>query len=231
MKKLPILISMPHGGELIPDEVSDICILSKADLIQDSDEQTHEIYEDLAFEAQEVIRADVARAIVDMNRDKGDFSKDGVIKTHTCFDVPVYKTQPTESLNQHLLDKYYHPYHAALSAAAKSGVKLGLDCHTMAAVAPPVSPDVGNERPIICISNRNGETCPNEWIEELAKMFKKHFDTVQINRPFAGGYIVRSHCHEMPWIQIEYSRTLDVDVNLKARVVKEVICEWVRKNF
>ncbi len=231
MKKLPILISMPHGGELIPDEVADICILSKSDMIKDSDEQTYEIYEDLAFMAQEVVKADVARAIVDMNRDKEDFSKDGVIKTHTCWDIPVYKTQPDQSLKQHLLDKYYHPYHFALTKTSGKHVNIGIDCHTMAEFAPPVAPDVGCKRPVICISNNKGQTCPNEWIQELAAMFGEYFDTVQINRPFAGGYIVRSHSDEIPWIQLEYSRTIDVDVHMKAKVVKEVISEWVNSKF
>jgi formiminoglutamase len=35
--KLPILISVPHAGLEIPEEVRDKCILKTQDLIEDSD--------------------------------------------------------------------------------------------------------------------------------------------------------------------------------------------------
>jgi len=34
-----------------------------------------------------------------------------------------------------------------------SGVMLGIDCHTMAAKGPPIGPDPGKERPLVCLSN------------------------------------------------------------------------------
>ena len=112
-----------------------------------------------------------ARAIVDMNRAENDRGKDGVVKTHTCWDVQVYREFPCEEIVSELIETFYKPYHASLTQHAKH-VQCGIDCHTMAAQGPPIGPDAGRERPVICISNADG-TCPKEWITSLADCLQK----------------------------------------------------------
>jgi hypothetical protein len=137
--KLPILLSVPHAGWKIPPEVSDICILTEKDILEDGDGGASEIYYPLEEEVEAFVTTDIGRAIVDMNRAADDFWKDGVIKTHTCWDVPVYSTYPSNDTISKLIAKYHKPYHTLLSSLAKK-VKIGIDCHTMAAVAPPSLP-------------------------------------------------------------------------------------------
>jgi N-formylglutamate amidohydrolase len=36
--KLPLLLSVPHRGERIPEEVEDICILTHQEIVDDGDE-------------------------------------------------------------------------------------------------------------------------------------------------------------------------------------------------
>jgi N-formylglutamate amidohydrolase len=164
-----------------------------------------EIY-DLESEVAAFVTTDVARAIIDLNRAEDERRKDGVVKTHTCWDVPVYDPFPPEQIIKALLKNYYHPYHARLRELATTGVKLGIDCHTMAAKGPPVSPDPGVERPWICLSNADG-TCPQEWMESIKNSFEAEFgNNVSVNYPFRGGYITRTHAAELPWIQLELSR-------------------------
>jgi formiminoglutamase len=117
----------------------------------------------------------IARAIVDMNRAVDDFRKDGVIKTHTCYDVRVYKEFPSRKLIEQLLTKYYHPYHQKLERLTNTeNIVVGIDCHTMAAVGPPIGPDAGKSRPLVCLSNADG-TCPDDWLTELAQCFQNVF--------------------------------------------------------
>jgi len=41
----------------------------------------------------------------------------------------------------------------------------------------------------------------------MVHCFKQSFDSeISVNRPFKGGYIIRSHSSELPWVQIELSR-------------------------
>ena len=174
--RLPILLSVPHAGLRIPVEVEDICILSEHDVVKDGDEGAAEIYLPLKSSVAAMVTTDIARAIVDMNRAEGDIRKDGIIKTHTCWDVPIYKKPPSKSIVQSLIERYHRPYHREL-ARLSAEVKLGIDCHTMAAEGPPVGPDPGVERPPICLSNGEG-TCPMEWLESLASCLEKVHDCV-----------------------------------------------------
>ena len=206
--KLPLLVSVPHAGIRVPPEVADICLLSANDILADSDEGAGDIYHGLEKHCQEFITTEIARAVIDLNRAPDDIGGDGVIKSHTCWNVPVYKNFPDANLIRGLLDRYYFPYHEKLAAGpTHRGIRLGIDCHTMSAVGPPVSPDPGRERPLVCLSNADG-TCPREWITALAKSLEEVFrEKVAINIPFRGGYITRFHAAEMPWLQVEISRT------------------------
>lgn len=225
---LPLLVSVPHSGLRVPDEVEDLCVLSEKDIIRDSDEGAAEIYLPLKQEAAALVTTDVARAILDMNRSEDDRRKDGIVKTNTCWDVMVYREFPSEKVIKALIENYYKPYHSDLSRLAK-GVKLGLDCHTMAAEGPPVGPDPGAKRPHICLSNADG-TCDQGWIELFSESLEKAFETrVSINHPFKGGHIIRAHAEELPWMQLELSREPFMTNQEKSRCVLKAMEDWCHK--
>ena len=229
--RLPFLLSVPHAGLRIPPEVEDICILSVEDVIKDGDEGAAEIYLPLKSAVAAMVTTDIARAIVDMNRAEDDRRKDGIIKTHTCWDVPIYQRPPSEKTVQSIIERYHRPYHGELTRLSAK-VKLGIDCHTMAAKGPPVGPDPGIERPSICLSDGEGTTCPPEWIASLAAGLEKVFDTkVSINHPFKGGYIIRSHAQELPWIQLEFSRAPFHSNKEKSQNLFEALTDWHDATF
>lgn len=220
MSELNVLISVPHAGLQIPAEVAAFCLLNPEQVAEDGDEGAAEIYS-LEDEVRAFATTSVARAIVDLNRREDDRTKDGVVKTHTCWDVPVYDPFPPEDVVRTLLERFYRPYHAKLTEFAAQGVRLGIDCHTMAACGPPVSSDPGCERPWVCLSNGDG-TCCAEWMEELRLAFEREFDgNLKVNDPFKGGYITRAHAAEMPWVQLELSRApFCPDDEKRARVLR-----------
>ena len=202
---LPVLISVPHAGLNVPSDVQSYCQLDTRQIIDDGDQGADEIYA-LASEVTAFVTTDIARAVVDMNRAQDDRRADGVIKTHTCWNIPIYNQPLPEPVIQTLLQQYYHPYHQQLSTGANK-VKFGIDCHTMAICGPPIGPDPDQPRPFICLSNVN-ETFPKHWMERLACCFQQIFDVeISVNMPFKGGFIIQSHAHEMPWVQVEMSRS------------------------
>lgn len=224
---LPLLLSVPHAGLTIPSEVENLCLLTKKEIIQDGDEGAAEIYLPLQGEVFALVTTAAARAIVDMNRAEDDRRKDGVIKTHTCWDVQIYRKPPSEALITELMEIYYKPYHASLTRYARH-VRCGIDCHTMAAQGPPIGPDPRKERPAICISNADG-TCPKEWITTLVDCLNKVFEkNVSINHPFKGGYIIRSHAKELPWIQLELSRAPFFTTKEKSFRILEALKDWFK---
>ncbi|UCC30070.1 MAG: N-formylglutamate amidohydrolase [Phycisphaerales bacterium] len=227
---LPLLISVPHSGLAVPPDVKRYCALTRQQIVDDSDEGAAEIYHGLRDHVAAFVTTPVARAIVDMNRAEDDRRPDGVVKTHTCWNVPVYREFPPPESIESLLDQHYRPYHRLLTKLAKSGVQLGVDCHTMVAKGPPIGPGPGVERPWICLSN--GErTCPQEWIESLAACFSRALDhDVTINEPFKGGYIIQSHSSELPWIQLEMSRAPFMSNEEKHLRVLSALQDWCRSH-
>jgi len=228
-KKLPVLISIPHGGLDIPSELVEKTALNRRDIFEDGDALTPALY-DLGDRVEVVVTASVARAFVDLNRspeDRPPANPDGVVKTRTVYGQQIYQSKMglEDSLIQSLLDRYYHPYHDCLETRSKQGgLALGLDCHSMLPHAPPGSLDAGTRRPMICLSNRGGAdgnadpdfpklSCGSESVRRLADCFQISFNVsktdVQINHPFHGGFITARHgLNPVPFIQVEINRAL-----------------------
>jgi N-formylglutamate deformylase len=161
----------------------------------------------------------IARVLVDANRppDNTD-DPDGAIKSITSYGKPIYTSPLTLLDRQQLLERYWQPFHTALDAAIKTHARhtlFFLDCHNMAQHGPTAYHDPGAQRPLICIANfgntrgeqrSNGPeiTCPG-WLlcaaGELAETLFADLPLLQpdtmpapivaLNKPFAGGYILR----------------------------------------
>ena len=228
MEKLPLLISVPHGGDKVPPELKNKTNLSRKDIFEDGDALTREIY-NFSDQVEALVETKIARACIDLNRsplDRAPENPDGVIKTVTTMNRSVYKNNsfPDDILIEYLLEKYYFPYHKQITCSLRSNkIKLCLDCHSMLSFSPNVSTNPGQERPLICLSNRGDElgkpvngirtaTCPTDWIKNLASCFMTVFKIssadVKLNNPFSGGYITKFHSHQKHWIQIEMNRRL-----------------------
>ena len=219
MTQLPVLLSIPHGGTQRPRELDSHLSITDKDLFDDSDPFVMEIY-DLGQKVEGVIKTNIARAFVDLNRSLQDLppnNPDGLIKSATCYDKQIYKKgqEPDDSLINVLIEMYYKPYHRSIQKSLHElNLQLCLDCHSMASIAPNISPD-GNKkkRPKFCISNQQGKTSSNEMMELLASSISEAFEIerkeISLNDPFQGGYITKTYGHNpIPWIQIEMNRDL-----------------------
>jgi N-formylglutamate amidohydrolase len=224
---LPLLISVPHAGSQVPPEVEHLNLLTKEQIVKDGDEGAHEIY-DLQAEVAAFVTTDKARAFIDMNRPEEDRSSDGVVKTETIFQEKIYSSPIPEKHIHQLITRYYHPYHRKLSRLSE-GVLLGIDCHTMAAEAPPINIDAGTTRPLICLSIADS-SCPEDWTGLMAECLEKAFgSTVSINNPFKGGHIIRSHAGELPWLQLELSRAEIITKEDKRRKILTAFQCWCER--
>jgi len=222
MERYPVLLSIPHGGDRIPPEVADQVVLSERDLLADGDAFTRDIY-GIRDEVAVVVDTSIARAFIDLNRVADDLppgNPDGVVKSHTCHGVPVYRNAiwNDEQFVNSLLNKYYFSYHRQLQEQLilNQDLVLMLDCHSMEAIGPKIGPDSGSERPAICLGNQSGKSCGETMTQHMARSLCRAFDMgaaqVTINRPFAGGYITRHYANKpVPCLQIELNRRLYLD--------------------
>ncbi len=219
MSKLPVLLSIPHGGTQKPAELDGYLAITNKDLFDDSDPFVIELY-DLGDKVERVIKTTIARAFVDLNRSMEDMppeNPDGLIKSMTCYQKPIYANgkTPDDTLCKMLIELYYSPYHSSIQKSIEElDLQLCLDCHSMAAIAPGISPDGhNNPRPLFCLSNNDGQTSSQEMLEKLADSISKAYsidrDAIFLNDPFHGGHITRTYGNKpFPWIQVEMNRSL-----------------------
>ena len=234
-KKLPVLLSIPHGGLEIPLNLKSQCRLSLGEILADGDTWSKEIYS-WPQGVVKCIETDIARAVLDMNRSPQELppdNPDGVVKTVTVCQKQIWSSHqglPREIAAKLILD-YYAPYHEAIGKATQ--FELGLDCHTMLELAPPGAETPGVPRPLICLSNGGDEqglalsdqqlTAPTQHLLAMRDALKQAFfhQDMQVeinpklalplllNQPFKGGYISRHHSRAgIPWLQIELNRSL-----------------------
>jgi formiminoglutamase len=227
-QRAPFLISVPHGGTKVPEQVRRRLLLSDEDLRYYCDPKTRVIfgYQD---RAAAYIDTPISRMVVDLNRPPLPLplrDPDGIIKTRTIDGREVWRPgkAPDIALAHLLLMAYYFPYHQQIDELIdRLPVRIAFDCHSMLPHGSEHQKDAGRERPLICLGN-NGDrrgrvrkgsiaTCSEEWITTLAGVFKEEFalkDEVAINNPFSGGFISNAHYwHKgIPWIQIEINRLL-----------------------
>lgn len=230
---LPVLVSVPHGGLLVPPEVRAFCRLDLPAMLEDGDTWAGRVY-DLEGRVKDYHLFLPARAILDPNRAPADLppgNPDGVVKSETVSGTKIWRNPRGLDAGriEELMLRYYRPYHEKLAEAAqKPGLLLALDCHTMLDRAPHTAPVPGKKRPLICLGNRgdeNGEqsgealTAPPGLMHSFKAALEKYFKDLQdhdaaplvtLNDPFKGGYITRKHgtASPLPWIQVEINRSL-----------------------
>ena len=218
--RLPILLSIPHGGLGKPPELVDRLCIADRDIFDDSDAFASDIY-DVGDTVARVIKSDIARAFIDLNRSIADMPNthpDGLIKNSTCYMKPIYLDgmAPSDGMRSQLIHSYYMPYHREIQKSIKElDLQLCLDCHSMASVAPDISPDRhdGLKRPMFCLSNNHGQTSTPQMLELLSECISESFGVdksdMGLNYPFLGGHITRTYGNNpIPWIQVEINQAM-----------------------
>lgn len=230
MARIPLLLSIPHGGSMLPRELAPRFALSQAELFYESDPWTRELFA-MGEMVQGRLEAEIARCVVDLDCDpnlRPPEHQDGVCKVETDFGKTIWEPEgfPSNEEIDRLLDRYHRPFHEVLSRTANRGaVRLGIDCHSMLPEAPPRAHDHGQKRPWFCISNfgdEDGEgddiTCPVELMVALKEAIEKEFgeddrddgvELVAMNNPYRGGYILDRHGRGYtPWIRLSINQAI-----------------------
>lgn len=209
-KKLPVLITIPHGSLKIPAAI-------RKQVIMSDDEIKHEkcdLYTEDIFDVSnaKIIKAPYSRIAADLNRNAQDytldaegFCRDGVIVSKQTSGTVVFEHAPTKKEARERIKKYHRPFHDKVSNSIPK-VQFLIDGHS----AWSRDPKTGAKRADIMISNRNFETCDKQLTQKIATFFQKKGFRASINKPFLGKYVIEKHCkkNRTPGIQLEINRSL-----------------------
>ncbi len=153
----PVLLELPHGGHLTPNEVKPYLHpkFTPGDRREDADEYSDALYLELPINPH-ILRFTVWRAHADPNRCIDEVHSDGVVKTHTSQGVKIYQSERglPENIRAILIEKYIRPHQNRLCELLDDpGIEKVMFCHTMPGIGTRVSADKGNLRPLFMFGN------------------------------------------------------------------------------
>ena len=185
-KDFSIILTFPHSGHLIPEE-----LLEYIDVDSFYYSLDHEWYLDQIYPCVGTrIIPSISRYAVNLNRSSGkppqyvDMWKRNLLK----------KPIPQEVLIA-ISRQYYQAYYFAVEQAIERmkmlrGFALVLDCHSYNSVGLPLFPDPGKERPAFNVADGNGTSCGSQFTSTFVEALENnsHGWHVGVNAPYKGGY-------------------------------------------
>ncbi|MFM0212023.1 N-formylglutamate deformylase [Paraburkholderia sediminicola] len=196
----PLLISIPHLGTQIPDDLlerySDAALT-----LADTDWHLDRLYSFAANLGATVLGARISRYVVDLNRPPNDESlypgqtTTGLCPSETFRGEQVYREgcEPDADEKQQRVGRYWQPYHAALAtelARLKSRHKNVLlwEAHSIASILPRL---FDRKLPDLNLGTQDGRTAAAEVQRAAEQAAASGHFTCVANGRFKGGYITR----------------------------------------
>ena len=231
--KVPILISMPHCGTSIPNEISDL-LTKEARSTPDTDWHIPLLYNFLETLDVSIISSNISRYVVDLNRPPdGGALYPGQNTTNLCplnqFNgLHLYKNKKKLSLKEitNRKDCYWAPYHNQIVkeiSRLKSlfGFVILYDAHSIASEVPNL---FSGKLPDLNFGTAKGESCDLRIEKAIENTLIKSPYSFAVNGRFVGGYITRHygnpqnniHSVQMEISQINYmseDKTFSFDQN------------------
>ena len=194
---LPIVLSRPHGGLGVPQEIIDKLAIDEIALYNECDLWVDKLFDfnhkDLEPMSPSTygpgilaaISMPIARGLIDVNRPLRMLGEpDGPVKTRTSYGEQIYHEPLSDEMNQQLVETYWQDYHNCINTALTDNhgnVELFIDCHNMAQHGPTKYRDAGKPRPLICITNlgdADGNPRPEHgWTFASREFSKKAVET------------------------------------------------------
>ena len=235
--KNPVLISVPHAGNFYPELFLKYLKLNLNEVRKIEDFKSDEILNLINKDSADVIIAQCSRAVIDLNRSRKAidnnmfteiFEKKNIdekkmiefglgVFPKSISNNQIYNKKLPISYGKYILETFYDPFHKILSAQIKNLLnKFGncyhFDLHTMPSKALK---NFKNE-PDIVLGNNFGKSCSIELLNYIKNNFKIFGLNVEVNNPYAGGFITRNYGN--PSIGVE---TLQIEINRKLYMHEE----------
>lgn len=222
--RLPLLISVPHAGTYVPEDIRERMSIAGARL-RDTDWHVDKLYEFGREMGASMIVAHYSRYVVDLNRSKDstplytDAPTSPVCPLRTFTQEPIYLGGlhlPEDEIAARV-QQYWRPYHAAIEEEmqrmlAQHGVALLWDAHSVASELPDLFPGV---LPEFNLGTRDGASCPASIAEQLLRSLTAEGSIgAVLDGRFKGGYITQHYgrpAQRMYAVQLELAQRVYMD--------------------
>jgi len=222
--KVPLLVSMPHVGTDIPDEVA-AKLAPCAQVRSDTDWHLTDLYAFAEDLGASMLAARWSRYVIDLNRPPEDtnlypgLDTTGLCPVDTFGRERLYKPGkvPSEAEVQYRLETYWRPYHNQLRAEldrllALHGRVLLWDAHSIASEVPRF---FDGKLPDLNFGTAEGKSCDPGLQETVVNVARAQDQfTFAVNGRFKGGYITRRYGepqNNVHAIQLEMCQCLYMD--------------------
>jgi N-formylglutamate deformylase len=198
----PLLISVPHDGRDIPDDLRARMTPAGLD-IPDTDWHVARLYDFAHSEGASVIVAHWSRYVVDLNRSADDGVLypgqlvTGLCPAHTFAGDPIYRDGLGISAEEQAarVRVYWWPYHNRIAATldllrARFGYALLWDAHSIPSAVPRL---FDGDLPVLNIGTNDGRSCPAVVEERVGEPARDSGYDCVINGRFKGGFITRHY--------------------------------------
>ncbi|HRQ65680.1 MAG TPA: N-formylglutamate deformylase [Xanthomonadaceae bacterium] len=201
--RLPLLISLPHDGTEVPDEVAGR-FTPIAAMLPDTDWHIGRLYAFAREMGVSMLRPRFSRYVIDLNRPTdGTLLYPGRTESALCplqtFEgLPIYRVgeEPGTDEIAERIERYWRPYHEALDGEISrlrhqhSRVVLW-EAHSIKGVLPRLFED---QLPDFNIGTADGDSCTRALEDSLRKVLGAQRDySYVVNGRFKGGHITRHY--------------------------------------
>lgn len=233
----PFVLCSPHSGRIYPRAFLAQSRLDPLTLRKSEDCFVEELFQGAAALGVPLIAARFPRAYLDVNREPYELDPElfaeplpdyansqsvrvvgglGTIARIVADGEEIYRTRLSVGEALARIDGLYFPFHTALAALieetkARFGYAILIDCHSMPSAQMAQS---SGPRPDFVLGDRFGAACDPRLTRYLRDTLVAEGYDVQLNRPYAGGYITEHYGRPyrgVQAVQIEINRALYLD--------------------
>lgn len=233
----PLLISMPHTGIKIPNDIAKK-MTPEALQLKDTDWFIDVLYNFSHSLGANVLKPNYSRYVIDLNRGIDGLNLyPGANSTELCpistFNLsPIYTeitALPDDVIKSRII-QYWQPYHMCLRETlaqlkAEYGYAILLDAHSILSEVPRF---FDGELPDFNFGTANGASCSPQLTEEIQSLDYTPYTHVTNGR-FKGGYITRKYGdpkNNIHAIQLELSQK--TYMNEKSLAYNDVLADQVK---
>jgi formiminoglutamase len=196
----PLILSMPHPGTFVPDEVLEQ-MNDRGRELEDTDWHMRRLYAFASRLKPSIIESHISRYVIDLNRDPSGHSlypgqaTTELVPTTTFDGAPIWLTPPDMAEIRRRRMAYFNPYHTALAAEiervkAKHGYAILYDCHSIKSVIPRLFDGV---LPTLNLGTNSLNSCAVGLHSAAERAIAGSGFTWDSNGRFKGGWITRHY--------------------------------------